>query len=206
MNSDTFIAQQKEMSDSFIEKITEQMQKYEGELVEALIIGSDDNHAQIYGVDSRGMITCYNDVGFAAIGIGGWHARSRLMQLGYHNNLTLAPALAAIFDAKKAAQIAPGVGDNTDMYFVAKTGYFQLWDYVDKKLHELHADYRTNVDALMIAMVQQLQSFLDKPDNEPKANEQGPSRENATPNERPSPPAAETARKDESGASKAPAE
>jgi hypothetical protein len=108
MNSDTFIAQQKDMSDHFINRITNQMQEYRGEDVEALVVGIEGTLAQIYAVDPKGMIFCSNDVGFAAIGIGAWHAKSRLMQLGYHNNLYFAQALAAIFSAKKAHKFLLG--------------------------------------------------------------------------------------------------
>jgi 20S proteasome alpha/beta subunit len=101
MNTDTFLAQQKDMSGVFIERVTDQLQRYEGADVEAIIVGSDGDNAHLYTVDFRGMISCLNDVGFAAIGIGAWHAKSRLMQAGYNNSLTLAPALAAAFLAKK---------------------------------------------------------------------------------------------------------
>jgi hypothetical protein len=200
MNIDTFIAQQKDMSDIFTNRITNQMQEYRGEDVEALVVGAERDIAQIYAVDSKGMIFCSNDVGFAAIGIGAWHAKSRLMQLGYHNNLYFAQALAAIFSAKKIAQISPGVGEATDMHMVLKDGHFRLWDHVDKKVHELHTNFQTTVDALAVEMVQKLQKFIDEEakkgttDDQSQRSSTGSDTEaNAGANA----PATETARNDE---------
>lgn len=38
MNTDTFLSQQKEFSDGFVARITDQLQRYQGEPVEALIV------------------------------------------------------------------------------------------------------------------------------------------------------------------------
>jgi 20S proteasome alpha/beta subunit len=70
LNTDTFLAQQRELSDDFVNTLRTQMQDYRGSEVEALIVGSDGENAQIYGVDSNGIANCYDDIGFAAIGIG----------------------------------------------------------------------------------------------------------------------------------------
>jgi hypothetical protein len=110
LNTDSFLAQQKDMSEHFVKSITAQLQGYRGDDVEAIIVGSDKNIVQIYTVDSLGMVGCSDDVGFAAIGIGAWHAKSRLMQAGYVSRQLFANALAAAFAAKKSAETAPGVG------------------------------------------------------------------------------------------------
>jgi hypothetical protein len=112
LNTDSFLAQQKDMSNAFVSDIAHQLQNYVGEEVEALVVGiGGDDTAQIYEINRHGNVSCYDDVGFAAIGIGGWHARSRLMQTGFVKVLNFAPALAATYAAKKAAEIAPGVAE-----------------------------------------------------------------------------------------------
>jgi hypothetical protein len=202
MNSDTFIAQQKEMSEGFIGRITDQLQEFRGEEVEALIVGSDGRNAHIWLVDTRGMSHCLNDVGFAAIGIGAWHAKSRLMQVGYTNMARLAPALAATFAAKKGAQIAPGVGTYTDVYIILKDAHFRLWENVDKKLHEIFEKYRAQTEQLTIDAITELQAYIDLGPEEQKAeNEraQGTNGKNAQADGGSNPPAAEAARKDEVG-------
>jgi hypothetical protein len=79
------------------------------------------------------MIYYLNDVGFGAIGMGAWHAKSRLMQNGYVNTVVYAQALSAAYAAKKSAEIAPGVGKHTDMHLVLKEGINPIMpDYFDK--------------------------------------------------------------------------
>jgi hypothetical protein len=73
MNTDTFMAQQNDLTRDFIDRITNQLQEFRGDDVEALIVGGDGQEVHIYAVDTRGMTSCYDDVGFAAIGIGAWH-------------------------------------------------------------------------------------------------------------------------------------
>jgi hypothetical protein len=41
MNTDTFLAQQRELLDSVANRLTDQLQNFEGEEVEALVVGSD---------------------------------------------------------------------------------------------------------------------------------------------------------------------
>lgn len=141
MNTDTFLAQQKDLSEHFIASITDQIQNYEGTDVEAIVVGGDDGEATIYAIDTIGRVRCYDDVGFAAIGIGAEHARSQLMQGGYVRTSIFASALAMVFAAKKAAQIAPGVGDTTDLYLVFKDRIERLRTDVHSKLRELYKEY-----------------------------------------------------------------
>jgi len=163
MNTDTFIAQQKDMDAGFINRLTNQMQEYRGEDVEALIVGSDGDIAHIYTVDTRGMIHCLNDVGFAAIGIGAWHAKSRLMHAKYTNTANFASALMATFAAKKGAEIAPGVGEFTDTYVILKDGHFRLWDHLDKKIHEIYDHYNGQTNELTVQAIAEVQTYIDSP-------------------------------------------
>jgi 20S proteasome alpha/beta subunit len=84
-----------------------------------LLVSGDISVVHIYAIDKNGMIACWDDVGFAAIGSGAWHAKSLLMQAGYVNKAIFAPALALTFAAKKASEIALGVGKETDIKIVS---------------------------------------------------------------------------------------
>jgi hypothetical protein len=122
LNTDTFLAQQTEYSDTFVERITSQMQGYIGDDVEALVVASDGTNGHIIHVDSRGTTSNMDDIGFSAIGIGSWHARSKLMQSAYVNSCNFATAITQTFAAKCAAELAPGVGKLTDAHIVFKSG------------------------------------------------------------------------------------
>jgi hypothetical protein len=162
MNTDTFVAQQRDFTEGFIEKITHQLQTYEGEDVEALVVASDGENANLHSINSRGSVSVMNDIGFAAIGIGAWHAKSRLMEVGYVNNWFFAPALAAIFAAKCAAETAPGVGKDTDMHLVFKNGVEQIPSDLFGKLKELYQNYENKRTSLQREVVDELQTFIDE--------------------------------------------
>jgi hypothetical protein len=201
MNTDTFVAQQKDMADSFIDRITNQLQSYEGEDVEAIVVGSDAENVHLYTVDTRGIAHCMDDVGFAAIGIGAWHAKSRLMQMGYTNRALLAQALASAFSAKKAADIAPGVGEFTDVHLVMKDAYFPLWENVNDKVHELYKRVEQGLVTLALDAIKELDQFIASPATQEPRDEpsKGSDGENSQANARPDQAAAKAAQGNESG-------
>lgn len=201
MNADTFLAQQRDLSADFVDRITNQIQGYQGPDVEALVVGSDGENAHIYAVDTKGIVSYLNDVGFAAIGIGAWHAKSKLMQAGYINSVTFAPALAAIFAAKKNAEVAPGVGTATDIHVILKDHTERLSDPIAGKLEELYKTYDQDRRTLETSVVSQLQNFITPTTEAGQQNAQGSgiAGTNTQANEGTNPPAAEAPRKDEGG-------
>jgi len=168
LNIDTFMAQQKELSEYFVTTITEQLQRHRAPDVEALVIGSSVGFAgipyvQLYHVDTNGIVSCCDDVGFAAIGSGAWHAKSNLMQNGYTNGANYATALTAIYAAKKAADIAPGVGTDTDLYLVFKDGFVPVPQETAAEMAEIYENDVRQKRVLRSTAIAQLQECLNKP-------------------------------------------
>jgi hypothetical protein len=179
LNTDTFMAQQKDFSEGFVNSITGQLQNRRPVEVEALVVGTDGNEAHIYSVDSYGNDVSLDDVGFGAIGIGAWHAKSRLMQIGHVNTRILAPTLASIFAAKKNAEIAPGVGAATDIQVVLKSGITALWPGAFPELEKLYKKYSDEVSKFGEAMVSELQEFINRPREQATGDDKGTPGENA---------------------------
>jgi 20S proteasome alpha/beta subunit len=205
LNTDLLIAQQKEMSESMSDRLITEMQRYEGEDVEALIVGIEqgrvkgEQRASIYHVDTHGSVTCADDVGFAAIGSGAWHARSQLMQAGYTKLVPYFRALATVFAAKKAADVSPGVGANfTDIHVVFRNGPERLVEEQREKLEELYADFVAKRAQLANDAITALTNFVIERSNA-KQNEQAERQPgtDAQTNERTNSPAAEAPRSDE---------
>ena len=202
LNTDTFNAQQKDFSQSFVDTVMAQLQNRQPADVEALVVGSNGTRASIYLIDSRGRDYCMDDVGFAAIGIGAWHAKSRLMSVGYVNSRSLAPTLTALYAAKKGAELAPGVGAATDIRVVLKDENFDLWENVGSELASLYDKYNARAKSLGDQMISELQSYLDKPQQTQKGADdkgQGPFSPNAQADGGTSPDVPEAARKNETG-------
>lgn len=89
---------------------------------DCLVVGYDDGGAHIYHVSSRGLVSCHDDIGFAAIGVGATHAKSQFMMAGYTNLWLAGYAITLNHWAKKAAEVAPGVGQYTDIHLIGRAG------------------------------------------------------------------------------------
>jgi hypothetical protein len=169
LNAATFHAQQNQFSESFVNSIASQLQNRRPIDVEALVVGPDGQNAHIYQVDCFGNSICLDGVGFGAIGIGAWHAKSRLMQIGHVNTRIFAPALAAIFASKRNAEIAPGVGSQTDLHIVLRGGPCPVGDVVQPELDRLYKKYSAEVVEIGNKLVAELQEFIDSPRAAPAA-------------------------------------
>lgn len=120
MDYDTFINRQQKMSDDFISGIKYDLQNYsldDGEIVATIITGIDETGPHIFMVRDD-YLSNNDNVGFAAVGIGGSHARSHLMLSGHSRFTDEAKALLTVHQAKKKSEVSPGVGKATDMFLV----------------------------------------------------------------------------------------
>jgi hypothetical protein len=122
LNPDTFFSRQTEMADAFIRRITDDLTTYSMPDIETIITGIDRTGAHIYVVHNRTntgccVASCEDTVGFSAIGIGAHHAQSQFMFAGHHKASPIPESIFLIYLAKKRAEVAPGVGEETDMIF-----------------------------------------------------------------------------------------
>jgi 20S proteasome alpha/beta subunit len=97
--------------------------------LEVLIAGTDESGPHIYGIRNPGLIDCYNSIGFHAIGTGAMHALISLIET-YTPEASEMETMYHVFRAKKVAEVAPGVGEETDLGMVI---FKQKLKYFDKK-------------------------------------------------------------------------
>lgn len=75
----------------------------------------DDSGAHIFAIQHPGQLLPLATTGFGTIGSGGLHAGVR-MSLGQHTrSATLVDTVYNVYEAKRASEVAPGVGKLTDM-------------------------------------------------------------------------------------------
>ena len=169
LNTDSFLAQQKDLSDRFVDTLTTQLQTHHDCDVQAIVVGLEDGRARIYSVDHQGLVRSHDDVGFLAVGSGAWHAQSAMMLAGYANTATLSQALTKVYAAKKAAEIAPGVGESTDIWLFLKTGVFQVdgpspvWRRVKTSVDAIYTEHEGYRTALHHEAIKKLQEILNAP-------------------------------------------
>jgi hypothetical protein len=161
------------MSEDFVASLTAKMSSFVGEEVEALVVASNGSNVELLHVDNFGTVRSYDDVGFAAIGIGGYHARSSLMQIGYVNTAQLSTALAFTYAAKKRAEVAPGVGRATDMHLVFRDAFIPVWPEVFAHMERVYDSYAVSARQLVAESVTALEEAIYGVNEEqPRSDEQ----------------------------------
>jgi len=148
LTDEEFIAKQRIMSPELTRDLTYQLQNFDlGSPVAAIVCGVDISAAHIY-VAKNGGVECLDAVGFAAIGVGDWHANSQCMFAKHTRNRTFAETLLLTHFAKKRAEVAPGVGSATDMFAVGPVLGQNVYPIGDHVIQALQTTYdKTNEKA-----------------------------------------------------------
>lgn len=81
--------------------------------VEMIITGYDGNECHIYTISHPNVLVCHDSLGYATIGSGAPHSHYYLIGSEYKKSEDISKVKVIILEAKKRAQVAPGVGDDT---------------------------------------------------------------------------------------------
>ena len=91
--------------------------------VDLLITGVDSSGGHIYLVTDPGTSSCYDAIGFCAIGSGEHHAELAFIRSNFSASFSLQAALFLAYRAKRDAETAPGVGAQfTDLAYIDPKG------------------------------------------------------------------------------------
>ncbi|MHA1835176.1 MAG: hypothetical protein ACTSV7_14470, partial [Candidatus Baldrarchaeia archaeon] len=123
--------------------------------LELLVCGVDEIGGHIYHIsDERfrgiklgetGLTHCWDSIGYHAIGSGELHAVSTFISHGYTPMFSLEKAIPIVFEAKKNAEKAPGVGKvKTDMAIITRKGFYQLRKEHIEALEKTYRDRMKN--------------------------------------------------------------
>jgi hypothetical protein len=136
-----------------------------------LVAGVDDAGAHLSHVTNPGVLSQLQKLGHAAIGSGGIHALTRLSLLGQSRQRGLVETLADVYSAKRAAEVAPGVGNATDLAVIdAEHGVWFCTDPVREELDGIH----NTVSARESPNLDALRRILDEQWKKPKPVRHGP--------------------------------
>jgi 20S proteasome alpha/beta subunit len=143
LTRETFITKQSHMDSTLVNKLASELVNYSVAEVQAIIAGLDSDGPHIYVVDNRG-VEARDSAGFAAIGAGYWHANSQIMFAEHARWKPMPDTLFLTYAAKKRAEVAPGVGEATDMFMIgpALGSYFQIGDHVLEALKGIYGNTR----------------------------------------------------------------
>lgn len=126
---------------------------------EFLIAGIDGSGGRLAYVGHPGTIAWLDTLGYGAIGSGAIHATMRLALAGLSKATSLQDTLYRVYEAKRAAEVAPGVGPTTDMAVVHPTRVASVSAPTMDNLKGIFSDARGNLqpDLMQIANAPELQ-------------------------------------------------
>lgn len=129
---------------AIFQQITVQMQMFNLG-TDMIIAGIDPGGARVAYVGNPGTLAWLDKLGYSAIGSGGLHATTRLSLGSQTRESGLAETVYRVFEAKKAAEVAPGVGDETDLAIVETNRIQACGSEVLTKLQELVNHHRDSM-------------------------------------------------------------
>lgn len=112
---DAYYANQHSLQPQLVMVVDQGMQQFDPNL-EFLIAGVDASGGHLYSVSNPGgRPISHAVIGYTAIGSGALHALQAMIAFEHGPSCSLAEALFRVYAAKRRAQVAPGVGPETDM-------------------------------------------------------------------------------------------
>ena len=110
-----------------------------------ILAGVDEAGGHIYVIQDPGIKGNFDDMGYTAIGSGSYHAIRSFVENNYSIDTPLWKALYIVYEAKKYAESAPGVGLETDVAIITNKKVFTLensdidiLNYIYKNKKEKH--------------------------------------------------------------------
>jgi 20S proteasome alpha/beta subunit len=114
--------------------------------LELLVAGVDDAGGHLYSIHNPGGTELRHDViGFAAIGSGALHAMQSMIGFGHISDHDLKETVFRVYASKRRAEVAPGVGNDTDVWIVRADGITVLNKEAMEELGELYKEFLASV-------------------------------------------------------------
>jgi hypothetical protein len=139
MTMEEFLDRQQDMNSELVARLTSEIINFDAGTVQAIIAGIDVTGPHLWLVHNE-SVRCLDRVGFVAIGAGEWHSKSQFMFAEYSRFTSITTAMRLIYSAKKRAEVAPGVGEATDMFYIGPHLGSFTWFHpeVQGKLDEIY--------------------------------------------------------------------
>lgn len=159
---DSFVEKQKFLSVDLVEKLSTELIHFQLPSIDLIFAGIDHDGAHLYSANGSSLRS-HDAIGFATVGSGSYHASSHLMFAGHTRATPTYTALYNSYVAKKRAEIAPGVGPDTDTWIAWALGQSNTinTDVMDC-LERTYSDVRSKVQEIERASEQELHAELNR--------------------------------------------
>ena len=114
--------------------------------VELLVAGVDDAGGHISTLHNPGSRPLDHDViGYSAVGSGQLHAVQSMIGFRHAGDASLAETIFRVYASKRRSEVAPGVGNETDMFIIHAGGTVALAEETMAELSTLYFDFMTSM-------------------------------------------------------------
>jgi hypothetical protein len=173
LSTSTFLNNQTNLAPALAQKLMEQLSSEDLDSA-AIVTGVDQLGAHIFVVDDPGEAVCYDLDGWAAIGSGWRHADLQFISDKYNTNCPFDEAFLLVYLAKKKADITPGVGTSTDLFWIVDgpNGYVLFLPEAEivQLVQRLH-DLKRRLNSSGRKLERRLRSLLRMPSQNPHSRQ-----------------------------------
>jgi hypothetical protein len=111
--------------------------------VEVIVTGIDEHGGHIFYVGNPGQtLSNFHQIGYHAIGSGALQALQSLIGFGHMSGRSLHQTVFACYASKRRAEVAPGVGKDTDLAILSKDGIFKADKQALDELEQIFQEYQ----------------------------------------------------------------
>jgi len=122
MTGATFLENHNKLERDFLDQLMSAMAKLDDPPAARMVVAGVDAGGAALFVADRKQVYSRGLVGFVSCGSGSVHADAYFARVGHSKAMPLATALFHVLAAKKAGEVAPGVGKKTDLFIADRNG------------------------------------------------------------------------------------
>jgi hypothetical protein len=120
--------------------------------VELLLAGIDQTGAHIHTVQNPGgSDRLWDQIGYTAVGSGAIHALQSMIGFGHSGAAAYHQTVFRVYASKRRAEVAPGVGKDTDMAVVSAGGTHYLTKGELDQLGKMFGEFESSTDTALKA-------------------------------------------------------
>jgi hypothetical protein len=131
--------------------------------VELIVTGVDDHGSHLFYVGNPGQLTSsFHQIGYHAIGSGSLQALQSMIGFGHMSARPVHQTVFACYVSKRRAEVAPGVGKDTDMAILTQGGMVKVDQPTLDNFEELFQEYQRPASDVLMNKAEEITTKLLK--------------------------------------------
>jgi hypothetical protein len=130
---------QRMFHDGIVMQVSDEISRFELGL-SLILCGVDGSGGHLFHIHDPGGYASFDNLSYCCSGIGNRHAEAVLAWYRYSRNFPLNESLYIAYEAKRRAELAGGVGRETDLLVISEDGIDQVANSTIESLEAIYAD------------------------------------------------------------------